>query len=83
MKSELEKYQCIGKEIEKYLRPQTYPIAIKLIKKEDEIPEGCKRPNSNMKIQTFLCQNFSMVRRYGWTMAVMEEDCVCKVARTV
>ena len=83
MSSELEKYHEIGKKIEKYLRPETYPIALKLIRKEDEIPEESKRPNSDLKIQNFLCQNFTMARRYGWTMAVMEEDCVCKVARAV
>ena len=83
MSNELEKYHDIGKKIENFLRPSTFPIAIKLIRKEDEIPEGSKRPNATLKIQTFLCQNFSMVRRYGWTMAVMEEDCVCKVARMI
>ncbi|MFW9949805.1 MAG: DUF169 domain-containing protein [Candidatus Thorarchaeota archaeon] len=79
----LEKYQKIGNSLESYLRPQTFPIAIKLIKENSEIPPESKRPKKDLKVRTFLCQNFKMVRSYGWTMAVLNEDCVCRVARNV
>ncbi len=79
----LEIYREIGKKLEEYLRPSTFPIGIKLIKDETEIPSNSKRPKKDLKIQNFLCQNFTMVRRYGWTIAVMEEDCVCRLARAV
>jgi uncharacterized protein (DUF169 family) len=79
----LEKYQKIGALLESYLRPQTFPIAIKLIRNISEIPPESKRPKRDLKVQTFLCQIFKMARNYGWTLAVLEEDCVCKVARIV
>ena len=37
----------------------------------------------DLNIQNFICQNFKMVRSYGWTMAITENDCVCKLARAV
>ena len=83
MSKVLEIYHEFGKKFEEFLRPSTFPIAIKLIKSEDEIPDGCKRPNNDLKIQNFLCQNFKMARTYGWTMAVTEKDCVCRLARMV
>ncbi|MFX0073189.1 MAG: DUF169 domain-containing protein [Candidatus Hermodarchaeota archaeon] len=83
MIKDLNIYREFGKKFEEYLRPSTFPIAIKLIKEESEIPPESRRPNKDLKIQNFICQNFSMVRRYGWTIAIMEEDCVCKLARWV
>ncbi|MFX1574194.1 MAG: DUF169 domain-containing protein [Promethearchaeota archaeon] len=81
MNDEIDKFSNYGKIFEKYIRPATFPLAIKLIKKLNEIPEGTKRPNKDLKIQNFLCQNFKMSRSYGWTIAILNEDCSCKVAR--
>ncbi len=83
MSNDLEKYRGFGKKIEEFLRPSTFPLAIKLIKSEKEIPTNTKQPKSSLKIQNFICQNFKMCRSYGWTMAVTEKDCVCKLARWV
>jgi len=76
-------YQEIGKKIEQYIRPATFPLAVKLIKAESEIPPDAKRPSVDLKVQNFLCQDFKMARSYGWTMAVTKEDCNCKLARAV
>jgi uncharacterized protein (DUF169 family) len=83
MDDSIQKYKKLGSLMEQYLRPQTFPIAIKLIKNISEIPPDSKRPNKDLKVKTFLCQNFRMVRSYGWTMAILNEDCVCKMARIV
>ena len=83
MSESLSKYHDLGKKIEELIRPQTFPIAIKLIKSEDEIPTDSKRPIKTIKTQNFICQNFRMARSYGWTMAVTEEDCACRLARGV
>ncbi len=79
----LEKYHKIGKKIEKYIRPATFPLAIKLIKEKSEIPAKAKRPSIDLITQNFICQNFKMARTYGWTIAVLEEDCNCMLARGV
>ena len=83
MSKELEIYQEYGKKIEEYLRPSTFPLAIKLIKKEEEIPIRSRSPKSNLKVKNYLCQNFLMARSYGWTVAVTAEDCACPMARAV
>ncbi len=79
MDDELERIQELGKKLELFLRPSTFPIAIKLIKDKSEIPPESRRPPT----KNFICQNFKMTRSYGWTIAVFEEDCVCKLARGV
>ncbi|NHI94836.1 MAG: hypothetical protein EAX96_20270 [Candidatus Lokiarchaeota archaeon] len=79
MEKDLEKYRECGKKIEQFIRPLTFPIAVKLIKDESEIPPKTRRPPT----KNFICQNFKMTRSYGWTIAVLKEDCVCKFARGV
>lgn len=83
MSQNLERYWEFGKKFEQFLRPATFPLAIKLIKTKDEIPPDSKSPKENLKIQNFLCQNFTISRRYGFTISVMQDDCVCKLARSV
>ena len=83
MSGNLEKYRAYGKKLEELLRPSSFPIAIKFIKDESDIPKNYKRPKSDLKIQTFICQTCKMVRSYGWTMAMTEEDCSCKLARGI
>jgi uncharacterized protein (DUF169 family) len=80
---ELRRVQEYGKEIEELIRPATFPLAIKLIKDKAEIPDGAKHPSKDIGNQNFVCQNFRMARSYGWTIAITEEDIVCKLARTV
>lgn len=83
MSKDLAQYHEMGEKIEKFIRPATFPLAIKLIKDESEIPPGVKRPSVDLKVQNFICQNFKMARAYGWTIAVTEKDCNCKLARAV
>jgi uncharacterized protein (DUF169 family) len=81
--NELDQYRQFGQKIEAFLRPASFPLAIKLIRTEEEIPPGAKRPAADFRHQNFVCQNFKIARNYGWTLAVTEKDCNCKIARTV
>lgn len=83
MTNEIDTYRAFGTELEKYLRLATFPLAIKLIKEKSEILKEFKRPHDDLRLEMFICQNFKMARTYGWTIAMMDEDCSCKVARTV
>lgn len=73
------KWHELGKKIEKYIRPATFPLAIKIIYDELDLPEKFKRPPT----RNFFCQNLTMARKYGWTMLVKPEDCICLLARGV
>ncbi len=83
MQNNLEIYHEMGTKIETYIRPATFPLAVRIIDSASEIQPEYKRPLKDMKVQNFLCQNFKMSRSYGWTMAITEEDISCKIARVI
>lgn len=66
-----------GKELEEQLRAKTFPIAVKLLEKEEDIPEGAVRPRRDLGYHLALCQAFSMSRRDGKLMAMVKEDNWC------
>ena len=42
--AELKIYREHGEDLERRLRLKTFPLALKLLEKEQDIPEGAKRP---------------------------------------
>lgn len=74
--------KTFAKEIEKHIRPATFPVAAKLLGPDEPLPPKAKRPFRDMKIQIAICQAVSMARRYGWTIAVGEEDANCVLTKT-
>jgi len=83
MNKNLDYYRDMGRKIEEYIRPATFPLAVKLIYSEEEIDPIYKRPSRDLQLQNFVCQNFKMSRAYGWTIAITADDVNCKVARAV
>ena len=69
------------KEIEQalntYIRPLTFPLAIKMLTSEDEIPPKTRRPFQQMKKKLAICQGIGMARKLGWTLAMGKEDMQC------
>jgi uncharacterized protein (DUF169 family) len=74
MLNNINKY---GEEIEKRLRLKTSPIAIKLLEKEEDIPEEAVRPKRDLGVHLSLCQAFAKSRREGATVAMLKEDNWC------
>ncbi len=70
-------YQEYGEELERRLRLKTFPLALKLLEKEEDIPEGAKRPKKDFGHHLSLCQTFQMSRREGKIMAMLKEDHWC------
>jgi len=66
-----------GEELEKRLRLATFPMAIKLLQKGENITEGAKRPLPDFGHHISACQGFSMSRRQGITIAMLKEDMWC------
>jgi uncharacterized protein (DUF169 family) len=77
-KYSLEDFQKAGQEFYDKLRFLTFPLAIKYIKKESEIPDevGIIRP-SKIKQKFSLCQAFTIARRWGRTVVMTFEDNHC------
>lgn len=62
--------QVINDAINQYLRPQTFPLAIRLCTSDRELPEKVRLPQRDLGINISLCHAVAMARRYGWTMAI-------------
>lgn len=66
-----------GSDLLNMLVLRTYPIAIKMLKNEGEIPKGAVRPKRDLKTHYSACQAFGIVRRRGTTLAMFLEDHWC------
>lgn len=75
--TDLQKMHKDAADLEKYLRLQTFPLAIKLLRSEAEIPAGAMRPKRDEGSQYNLCQTFALSRRNGRTIAMLKEDMYC------
>jgi uncharacterized protein (DUF169 family) len=64
----------------RYIRPDTFPLAIRMLKPGEAIPEGVKVPSQTMGEQWIVCQSIGVARRYGWGIAVGKEDVICPLA---
>ena len=64
-------------EIERLLRMKTQPLAVKMLEKEDDIPQGAKRPVKDIGHHLSLCQAISLARRQGMSIAELKEDMWC------
>jgi uncharacterized protein (DUF169 family) len=83
MKANIEACRRIGAKIEQYIRPSTFPLAVKIIQSGMELPSGLKRPSTHLNLKNFVCQNFKISRSYGWTMGIREDDINCLLARSI
>jgi len=66
-----------GVELEQRLKLKTFPLAVKLLKKEEDAPEKAIRPRRDLGSEIALCQGFSMSRRQGETVALFLKDMRC------
>jgi uncharacterized protein (DUF169 family) len=73
----IKEYNAYGEELENKLKLRSYPIAVKMLEKEDDIPEGAFRPKRDKGIHLSQCQAFAMSRRDGVTIAMLKEDHWC------
>lgn len=60
----------------KYIRPLTYPVAVKL-SADTELPPRVRRPSALFGHRINLCQGIAMARKYGWAMGFLQEDHAC------
>jgi len=67
------------RELQFYIRPQTFPVAIRMLAAGEEIPERARRPARDFKKLSMNCQVIDMARRYGWTIALTREDSICSL----
>ncbi|MDR3590527.1 MAG: DUF169 domain-containing protein [Negativicutes bacterium] len=76
-------YETVAQELERYIRPDTFPLAIRVLKPGEPVPAKAKRPERDLGTRLSVCQAVGMARRYGWTLAVGAADQSCPIAQTV
>jgi MtaA/CmuA family methyltransferase len=67
------------RELQTYIRPQTFPVAVRMLKTGEPIPDKARRPARDFKKLSMNCQVIDMARRYGWMIALTREDHICSL----
>lgn len=70
-------YNDYGKRIEKQLRLNSHPLAVRMLRTPDEVPEEALRPVRDFGKCMSTCQAFALSRRFGETVAQLFEDMWC------
>jgi uncharacterized protein (DUF169 family) len=73
----LKEFNSYGEDIEKFMQLRSSPLAVKMLEKEEDIPEGAIRPKKDRGYHFAQCQVFSLSRRQGATVAMLKEDNWC------
>jgi uncharacterized protein (DUF169 family)/uroporphyrinogen-III decarboxylase len=68
--------------LQTYVRPQTFPVAIRMLRPGEPIPERARRPARDFGKLSMNCQVIDMARRYGWTIALTRDDSICSLGIT-
>ena len=71
--------KAADQELQTYIRPQTFPVAIRMLKPGEPIPDRARRPARDFKKLSMNCQVIDMARRYGWMIALTREDHICSL----
>ncbi|UCH57798.1 MAG: DUF169 domain-containing protein [Candidatus Bathyarchaeota archaeon] len=66
-----------ARRIETQIKPTSHPLAVKLLRKREDIPTGAKRPTVEYGKCMSTCQCFALSRKYGETVAQLFEDMWC------
>ena len=80
MKSDLAK---LTDALAQHVRLGSFPVAVRMVKPGEQLPERVKRPAQSLKIKAATCQAIAMASRYGWVVAVGDEDISCPLTAVV
>jgi len=73
----MTEYNEYGKVIEEEIRPNTYTMAVRMLRSRDEVPPEAIRPLERFGKCLSTCQAFALSRRFGETVAQLFEDMWC------
>jgi len=69
--------------LSKHVRLGCFPVAVRMVKPGEPLPEMVKRPAQDLQIKVATCQAIALARRYGWVVALGEEDVSCPLTAVV
>jgi len=67
----------VNETIQFYIKPQTFPVAVRMCESGEDLPAKTKRPKRDLGSTIAVCQGISLARRYGWTIAIGQENESC------
>jgi len=67
----------VNETLNTYIRPQTFPIAVRLFAAGEALPAKVKIPVRDLGYPIALCQAWALSRRHGMVVAVGKEDQCC------
>lgn len=73
----MKNFPRYAEEIQKQLALQGLSLAVKMLEKGEDIPEGAKRPKKDFGVCLAQCQAFAFAERYGMSIAMLKEDMWC------
>jgi len=71
----------LAQRIDRFVRPDTFPVAIRMIAADEPLPAKARRPKHDMRAEFAVCQTYAVARRYGWTLVVTREDINCPLTK--
>ncbi len=74
------KLKKLEEALNQHVRPDSFPLAIRMLKSGEPIPEGVRVPSQSLNEHWIVCQSMGVARRYGWGIAVGKEDVICPLA---
>ena len=75
-----ESLRKLDEVIARLVRPDTFPLAIRMIKPGEELPADVRVPSRSFNEEWIVCQSIGVARRYGWGIAVGRDDVICPLA---
>ena len=73
----MKNFPRYAEEIQRQLALQGLSLAVKMLEKGEDIPEGAKRPKKDFGVCLAQCQAFAFAERYGMSIAMLKEDMWC------
>lgn len=75
---DLQKYQDLGNLLLDRLKLTTYPIAVKMVRPEDVVPEAAVQPSLVFGAEVPACLVYTYCRRMGISFFLTKDDIACK-----
>ena len=77
---EVDTFRLLDEALSRYLRPETFPLGIRMLSPGEPVPEGVRIPSRDDGERWIVCQSIGIARRYGWSVAVGKEEVICPLA---
>ena len=75
-----EIFQTLNNALISNVKPSTFPVAVRLAKKGEELDQRFKSPGQDLGHRVAVCQGLNIARTFGWTLKFDSADHACPLA---